>query len=108
MRDDALQAHQRSGPARGPARDHARGTVMGWSDLASGAVDRTHRRLVLSVTISPMVGPIDNGKPVARRGRKATDLTTMKSNKRKRGCQGQGAKKRICGSAGLSLISRER
>jgi hypothetical protein len=33
--------------------------------------------MVTSVNVAPRRGPIDNGKPVARRGRKATGLTQV-------------------------------
>ena len=45
--------------------------------LASGGAADTGRRLVPSVNVDPRPRPIDNGKPVARRGRKATGLTQV-------------------------------
>jgi len=53
------------------------GTAHASPDFASRAGGCNGRRLVPSVNADPRPRPTDNGKPVARRGRKATGLTQV-------------------------------
>ena len=53
------------------------GTADDSPKLASRVGARLRRTLVPSVNVDPRPRPIDNGKPVARRGRKATGLTKV-------------------------------
>jgi len=63
-------------PGQGP-RASARRTGLASPIFASRARCRRRRSLLPSVNALPGQRPIDNGKPVARRGRKATGLTQV-------------------------------